>query len=150
VGGAKKYPNAGIRVPSAQSVFGFYMDPGLFPDGKTPIRPDRRLRPTNTPLHLQRGSQWYGPGPRSGAELGVVWLAVHRRHLCQLPTFKIRAVNLPRHCHLKKLQELTNNYRHRSASLTCTSTRQGNDASKSMPPNLDIYCQYSFAKLGCL
>jgi len=37
VKGAKMYPSAGIRVPSAQSVMGFYMDPGKFPDGTTPI-----------------------------------------------------------------------------------------------------------------
>ncbi len=35
VNGAKRYPNAGIRVPSAQTVFAFYQNPSLFPDGKT-------------------------------------------------------------------------------------------------------------------
>ncbi len=37
VSNAKKYPNAGIRVPAAQSVFAYYMNPGNFPDGKTPV-----------------------------------------------------------------------------------------------------------------
>jgi hypothetical protein len=36
VSGKKMYPNAGIRVPSAQSVLSFYMNPYNFPDGKTP------------------------------------------------------------------------------------------------------------------
>jgi len=36
VNGSKLYPKAGIRVPSAQSVFAFYMNPFPFPDGKTP------------------------------------------------------------------------------------------------------------------
>lgn len=31
-----RYPNAGIRVPSAFEVFNFYMKPTNFPDGKTP------------------------------------------------------------------------------------------------------------------
>ncbi|MEJ8571728.1 hypothetical protein [Microbaculum marinum] len=30
------FPKAGIRVPSAQSVMAFYMDPWLFPDGESP------------------------------------------------------------------------------------------------------------------
>ncbi|HTJ63101.1 MAG TPA: hypothetical protein VL899_04755 [Alphaproteobacteria bacterium] len=42
VKGAKMYPNAGVRVPAAQSVFAFYMNPQLFPDGQTPaILPDK-------------------------------------------------------------------------------------------------------------
>jgi hypothetical protein len=36
VNGNKAYPQAGIRVPSAQSVLAFYMNPFVFPDGKTP------------------------------------------------------------------------------------------------------------------
>jgi hypothetical protein len=35
------YPNAGIRVPSPAEAFNYYMNPGTFPDGKTPeIIPD--------------------------------------------------------------------------------------------------------------
>jgi hypothetical protein len=37
VGSAKMYPNAGIRVPAGQTIFAYYMDPGKFPDGKTPV-----------------------------------------------------------------------------------------------------------------
>jgi hypothetical protein len=37
VNNKKMYPSAGTRVPSAQSVMGFYMNPGTFPDGKSPI-----------------------------------------------------------------------------------------------------------------
>lgn len=36
VNGKKLYPNAGIRVPSAQSALAFYMSPFVFPDGRTP------------------------------------------------------------------------------------------------------------------
>jgi len=35
-GGENFYPKAGIRVPSAQSVMAYYMNPTNFPDGKTP------------------------------------------------------------------------------------------------------------------
>jgi|GEM_PF-2687904 len=35
-GSKKMYPSAGIRVPSAQSVLAYYMNPTNFPDGKTP------------------------------------------------------------------------------------------------------------------
>ncbi|RXF73936.1 hypothetical protein EK403_08180 [Hansschlegelia zhihuaiae] len=36
VNGRKAYPDAGVRVPSAQSALAFYMNPFVFPDGKTP------------------------------------------------------------------------------------------------------------------
>lgn len=52
--GKKFYPNAGIRVPSAQSVLAYYMNPTNFPDGSTPtIIPKKRPDFTNDMI-----SQW--------------------------------------------------------------------------------------------
>lgn len=64
VGGRPKYPNAGIRVPSAQTVLSYYMNPGTFPDGSTP-----EIIPKTPPKLLrQLMTQWTNctaPTPRN-------------------------------------------------------------------------------------
>jgi hypothetical protein len=39
VGGSKTYPTAGVRVPSTQLAFAFYMNPSTFPGGKPEMLP---------------------------------------------------------------------------------------------------------------
>jgi hypothetical protein len=54
VKGKKAYPNAGIRVPSTQTVFNYYMNPFFFPGTKTP-----QIIPNNPPkLITDLRDQW--------------------------------------------------------------------------------------------
>lgn len=67
VDGHKMYPKAGVRVPSAATVFAFYQNPSYFPDGKTP-----EIIPKDPPRIIQdMMNQWTdctASSPRSCGE----------------------------------------------------------------------------------
>jgi hypothetical protein len=93
VGGTKMYPTAGVRVPSAQLAFAYYMNPGVFPDGKTP-----EMLPKNPPPLVQGMiDQWDNCTKASpvGCPQSAYYKAVNTIFLANYKKYAANCDNIP-------------------------------------------------------